>query len=152
MANTTVLRRLAIAKFVVVKTVDTNFIMSADDVIHVSATGFYAWKNVAISGSAGSVVMLGSYNKGLVDEKITHAVVDGLFIPMAKKTRDSANGCVDVGCFGHRTGIVGTITCGDGSAVPGVGPLDITATVENVVVAGLDKDENGEQIQQINRL
>ena len=129
--------------------------MSADDVIHVSASHFRAWKNVVISGSAGSVVMLGSYNAGLLDEKITDAVVDGLFIPMAKKTRDSANTCDEVpsldknkasSCFGHRTGIIGTISCMN------FGPLDLSAQVKDVVVAGLGPDENGDQIIQLNRL
>ena len=31
-------------------------------------------------------------------------------------------------------------------------PLDLTATVENVVVAGLGSDDSGRQIQQIDRL
>ena len=64
--------------------IDTSFLMSADDVIHVSASDFSAWKNVLITGNAGAAVMLGSYNMGLNDPKIERATVDGVFIAKGK--------------------------------------------------------------------
>ncbi len=114
--------------------------MSADDVIHVSASDFSAWKNVVITGNAGAAVMLGSYNMGLNDPTIERATVDGVFI--ARASRGNRNDD-----WAHEVGLVDTMSCMEN------GPLELKGvTVRNLAVAGLGSDSNSHQLQQVDRL
>lgn len=119
--------------------IDTSFLMSADDVIHVSASDFYAWKNVVISGNAGAVAMLGSYNLGLNSGNIQGSTVDGVFVARASRGDRSDN-------WARQAGIVDTMSCMER-------PLALKKiAVKNLVVAGLGADSGGKQLQQVDRL
>ena len=110
--------------------------------MHVSASGFYAWRNVLISGSGGNAINLDSYNDGLNWDTIEDVTITGVFIPRAARMSKFNDQGYDTAM-----GIVGTLTCMTS------GPLELkNVVVENLVVAGLGPDKNGVQLQQIDRL
>ena len=82
-------------------------------------------------GSAGAAVILGSYNEGLNDLEIKKANVNGVFVARAMRTMNG-----DDDDFGKAIGLVDTVTCMTG------GTLDLSAHVDNLVMANLGADDN----------
>ena len=115
-------------------------LQSADDVIHVAASNFNAYKNVVSTGSAGAAVILGSYNEGLNEAKIEEANVNGVFVARAMRTMNG-----DDDDFGKAIGLVDTMTC-----MP-CGTLDLSAHVDNLVMANLGADDYSNPVQQLDR-
>ena len=120
--------------------IDTSYLQSADDVIHVSASNFNAYKNVVSTGSAGAAVILGSYNLGLNEQKIEDANVNGVFVARAMRLMNGKKSD-----FGKAIGLVDTMTC-----MPMV-TLEVSAHVDNLVFANLGPDDSGSPVQQLDR-
>jgi len=108
------------------------YLQHADDTVKISASDSHFLGNTVLHGNTGSVVLLGNFGSGLFSNKVTEAVLTGLYVHYVWMTGEK-----DQQGPNTHTGILGMQTCLSAQA-------DIyfdTVTVESVWVASLGADK-----------
>jgi len=82
-----------------------SYLHHADDTVKMSASKGEYYRNTVLHGNTGSVILLGNFGLSLIGNKVSDAIVDGLYVHYVWMWGDNTQGA------GTYTGILGMQSC-----------------------------------------